>query len=62
MAGGGQNRPADGLQLHLAASAYPGEVFLLFLVHGNRPFVRSVDGSNANRQLLYGKIALINLP
>jgi hypothetical protein len=42
IAGGGQNRPADRLQLHLAASAYPGEVFLLFLVHYDRPFVSSV--------------------
>jgi hypothetical protein len=43
IAGGGQNRPADCLQFHLAASAYSGEVFLLFLVHGERPFVGSVD-------------------
>lgn len=39
IAGGSQNRPADGFQFHLAASAYPGEVFLLFLIHGDRPFV-----------------------
>ncbi len=43
IAGGGQNRPADCLQFHLAASAYPAEVFLLFLVHCNRPFVGPVD-------------------
>jgi hypothetical protein len=36
IARGGQNRPADSLQFHLAASAYPGEVFLLFLVHCDR--------------------------
>ena len=42
IAAGGQNRPADCLQFHLAASAYPGEVFLLFLVHCNRPFVGPV--------------------
>jgi hypothetical protein len=42
IAGGGQNRPADCLQFHLAASAYLGEVFLLFLVHCNRPFVGPV--------------------
>jgi len=33
IAGGGQNRPAGRLQFHLAASACPREVFLLFLVH-----------------------------
>jgi hypothetical protein len=42
IAGGGQNRPADCLQSHLAASAYLGEVFLLFLVHCDRPFVDPV--------------------
>jgi len=42
IAGGGQNRPADCLQFHLAASAYLGEVFLLFLVHCDRPFVGPV--------------------
>jgi hypothetical protein len=42
IAGGGQNRPADCLQFHLAASAYPREVFLLFLVHCSRPFVGPV--------------------
>ena len=42
IAGGGQNRPADGLQFHLAASAYRGEVLLLFLVHCDRPSVRPV--------------------
>jgi hypothetical protein len=42
MAGGGQNRPADCLQFHLATSAYLGEAFLLFLVHCNRPFVGPV--------------------
>src|SRR6202171_5775892 len=42
IAGGGQNRPADCLQSHLAASAYLGEVFLLFLVHCDRPFVGPV--------------------
>src|SRR5216683_1197848 len=42
IAGGGQNRPADCLQSHLAASAYLGEVFLLFLVHCGRPFVDPV--------------------
>ena len=31
--------PADCLQFHLAASAYHGEVFLLFLVHCDRPLV-----------------------
>jgi hypothetical protein len=41
IAGAGQNRPADGLQFHLAASAYRGEVFMLFLVHGG-PFVGPV--------------------
>ena len=39
IAGGGQNRPADHLQFHLAASAHLGEVVLLFRVHCNRPFV-----------------------
>ena len=43
IAAGGQNRPADCLQFHLAASACLGEVFLLFLVHCNRPFVGPVD-------------------
>jgi hypothetical protein len=38
IAGGGQNRPVEGLQFHLSASAYPGEAILLFLVHCNRPF------------------------
>jgi hypothetical protein len=42
IAGGGQNRPANGLQFHLAASAYPGEVFLLPLVHCDRPLEGSV--------------------
>ena len=42
IAGDGQNRPADCLQFHLAASAYLGEVFLLFLVHCDRPFVGPV--------------------
>src|SRR5260370_24157924 len=42
IAGGGQNRPADCLQFHLAASAYLREVFLLFLVHCDRPFVGPV--------------------
>src|SRR6202023_2941858 len=42
IAGGGENRPADCLQFHLAASAYPGERFLLFLVHCDRPFVGPV--------------------
>lgn len=42
IAGGGQNRPADCLQCHLAASAYLGEVFLLFLVHCDRPFLGPV--------------------
>jgi hypothetical protein len=42
VAGTGQDRPTDGLQFHLAASAYRGEVFLLFLVHCNRPFVGPV--------------------
>jgi len=42
IAGGGQNRPADCLQSHFAAPAYPGEMFLLFLVHCNRPFVDPV--------------------
>lgn len=42
IAGSGQNRPADCLQFHLAASAYLGEVFLLFLVHCDRPFVGPV--------------------
>jgi hypothetical protein len=42
IAGGGQNRPTDCLQFHLAASAYLGEVFLLFLVHCDRPFVGPV--------------------
>jgi hypothetical protein len=41
IAAGGQNRPAYGLQFHLAASAYPEEVVLLFLVHGG-PFVGSI--------------------
>ena len=35
IAGGGQNRPADCLQFHLAASAGLDEAFLLFLVHGS---------------------------
>ena len=39
IAGGGQDRSADDLQFHLAAAARPGEMFLLFLVHCNRPFV-----------------------
>ena len=42
IAGGCENRPADGLQFHLAASAYLEEVFLLFLVHCDRPFVDPV--------------------
>jgi hypothetical protein len=42
IAGGGQNRPADCFQFHLAASAYLKEVFLLFLVHCDRPFVGPV--------------------
>ncbi|MDQ1388787.1 MAG: hypothetical protein QOF56_2241 [Acidobacteriaceae bacterium] len=42
IAGGGQNRPADYLQSHFAASAYLGEVFLLFLVHCDCPFVDTV--------------------
>ena len=42
IAGGSQNRPADCLQFHLAASAYRGEVLLLFLVHCDRPSVGSV--------------------
>jgi hypothetical protein len=42
IAGGSENRPADCLQFYLAASAYPGEVFLLFLVHCNRPLVGPV--------------------
>jgi hypothetical protein len=42
IAGGGENRLADRLQFHLAASAYPGEVFLLFLAHRDRPFVGPV--------------------
>jgi len=42
IAGGGQNRPADRLQFHLAASAYRGGMFLLLLLHGNRPFVGPV--------------------
>jgi hypothetical protein len=42
IAGGSQNRPTDCLQFHLAASAYLGEVLLLFLVHCDRPFVDSV--------------------
>jgi hypothetical protein len=42
IAGGGQNRPADCLQFHLAASAYRGEVILLFPAHCNRPFVGPV--------------------
>jgi len=39
IAGGGQNRAANRLQFYLTASAYPEEVFLLFLIHCNRPFV-----------------------
>jgi hypothetical protein len=42
IAGGSQNRPTDCLQFHLAASAYLGEVLLLFLVHCDRPFVDPV--------------------
>jgi hypothetical protein len=42
IAGGGQNRPADCLQFHFAASAYLGEVVLLFMLHCDRPFVGSV--------------------
>ncbi len=42
IARGGQNRSADRLQFHLAASAHPGKLFLLFLVHGDRPFVDPV--------------------
>ena len=42
IAGGGQNRPAECLQFHLAASAYPGEGILLLLVHCDRPFMGPV--------------------
>src|SRR5258708_2439536 len=42
IAGGGQNRPADRLQSHLAASAYLGEVVLLFLVQCDRHPVHEV--------------------
>lgn len=44
IAAGGQDRAADGLQLHLAAPACPGEAFLLFLAHGDHPFVEPVYG------------------
>jgi hypothetical protein len=37
IAGGRENRPADGLQYHLAASACRGEVLLLLLVHCDGP-------------------------
>ena len=33
VAGGGQNRPAEQLQFHLAASTYRREMFVLFPVH-----------------------------
>ena len=42
IARGGQNWPADCRQFHLAASAYLGESFLLFLVHCDRPFAGPV--------------------
>jgi hypothetical protein len=42
IAGHGQDRPANRLQLHLSASAYPEEVFLLVLAHCKRPFVGAV--------------------
>jgi hypothetical protein len=45
IAGGGQNRPADCLQFHLAASAYPQEVFLLFLVHQAQKSLHSITSS-----------------
>jgi hypothetical protein len=43
IAGGGQNRSADDLQFYFAAAARPGEMFLLFLFHCNRPFVAKAD-------------------
>jgi hypothetical protein len=42
IAAGGQNWPADSFQFHLAASAYRRQLFLLFLVHGDYPFVGPV--------------------
>ena len=39
IAGAGQDRPADCLQFHLAALAYHGEAFVLFLIHCDRLFV-----------------------
>ena len=42
IAGGSQNRLTHCFQFDLAASARLGEVFLLFLVHGDCPFVGPV--------------------
>jgi hypothetical protein len=41
IAGAGHNRPADGLEFHLAAPAYRREVFVL--IHRDRPFLDSID-------------------
>jgi hypothetical protein len=38
IAGAGHNRPADRLELHLAASARRVKLFVLFLVHRAFPF------------------------
>src|SRR5215813_3865718 len=38
IAGCGQNRPADRLELHLTALAHRGEVLVLLLVHCAFPF------------------------